>query len=211
MDMLNRYVNSINRGSEGAPLSITTDIARCGFWKEPILYTASRLGHESLVKMLLSADPKAKIDINLPEDVRGWTPLIVASVEGRLSIVKLLIAAGANQLKLDRFGWSAREHAAFRGHLRLAALLQTPDNSNPLTTRCVTTTDDRVPTLEAAAFKDGNSLTSRDKSHVLVTLGSPNIREKVNAVDLVTCQGTYIRVLVVVLVLLASQGRLCEP
>lgn len=209
LDELNDYVNYIGRGNDEATFHATTRVDQCGSWKESLLYTASRLGHESLVTMLLSSDLKDKIDMNVRENVRGWTPLIVASVEGHLSIVELLIAAGADQLKLDRFGWSAKEHAAFRGNLRLAALLQTPDNSNPLTPHCVASTIDSIPVLKAASFKDESRSNNCNASHILVTLGSPNIRENVNAVDLLTRQGMYVKVLATIPALPTSRGGFC--
>ena len=210
LEELNECVNYIGRCNDGNPLHAITNLDQCGSWKEPLLYTASRLGHEGLVNVLLSADLKDKVDINVPENVRGWTPLIVASVEGHLSIVELLITAGADQLKLDRFGWSAKEHAAFRGHLRLAALLKTPDNSNPLPPHCVASSFDRVRVLKAPTSNDQSRLDDPNSSHILVTLGSPNTRDNVNAVDLFTRQGTYVRVLVVFLILPASQTRFCK-
>ena len=210
LEELNDFVNYLGCCNDGAPLDASKIVDRCGSWKEPLLYTASRLGHEDLVKMLLSADLKNKIDINLPENVRGWTPLIVASVGGHLSIVKLLMAAGADQLKFDRFGWSAKEHAAFRGHLRLATLLQTPENTDLLKPHCVASTVDKVHIMKAASFTDESGSNLCNASHILVTLGSPNTREKLNAVDLFTRQGTFVGVLVVFFIFLASQSRFCE-
>ena len=199
LEELNEYVGYPGGCTDGATLDAATEVDRCGSWKEPLLYTASRLGHEGLVNRLLRADLEDKLDIDVPENVRGWTPLIVASVEGHLSIVKLLIAAGADQLKLDRLGWSAKEHAAFRGDLKLAALLQTPDDSNPLTPHGAASTIDRVPILKTPAFKDESRSNDCNASHILVTLGSPNTRENVNAVDLLTRQGMYVRVFVPIL------------
>lgn len=44
---------------------------------------------------------------------RGWTS----------SAAQLLVEAGADVGKMDSFGWTAKEHAALRGHLNIAKLL----------------------------------------------------------------------------------------
>lgn len=82
---------------------------------ETALYIAARSGDEESVKILLSQ----KANVAVAESARGWTPLIVASVEGHVRIVKLLIHAGATQDHKDLLGWTAMDHAAFRGHIAL--------------------------------------------------------------------------------------------
>ena len=83
---------------------------------ETALYIAARSGDEESVKILLSQ----KANVTIAENARGWTPLIVASVEGHVRIVKLLIHAGAARDHKDLLGWTAMDHAAFRGHIALA-------------------------------------------------------------------------------------------
>ena len=87
---------------------------------ETALYVAARSGDEESVKVLLNN--KANVDI--AEKARNWTPLIVASVEGHVRIVQLLIHAGAAQEYQDLLGWTAMDHAAFRGHIALAKKLR---------------------------------------------------------------------------------------
>ena len=114
--------------------------------------------------------------------MRGWTPLFIACVEGHLSIVKLLIEAGANQHKLDCFGWTAKEHAAFRGYLQIAVLLCSSEVNDPLPSNNSAITVRQLPILDLIAIKDNDSSMERAKSHILVTLGSPNTREETRAV-----------------------------
>lgn len=87
---------------------------------ETALYIAARSGNEDSVKILLSH----KANVTIAEKARGWTPLIVASVEGHVRIVQLLVHAGAAQEYKDLLGWTAIDHAAFRGHITLAKELQ---------------------------------------------------------------------------------------
>ena len=65
-----------------------------------------------------------KASANIAESVRGWTPLFIASVEGHVRIVELLMRAGAIQEDRDLLGWTALDHAAFRGHITLAKKLR---------------------------------------------------------------------------------------
>lgn len=65
----------------------------CG---ETALYVAARNRHETYVKLMLDALSYEKVNIDLTEKAHGWTPLVVACVEGHLSIVKFLLEAGAN-------------------------------------------------------------------------------------------------------------------
>ena len=134
--------------------------------------------------MLLDADLPKIVELDSTEPVRGWTPLIVACVEGHFSNARLLIDAGADQRKQDCFGWTAKEHAAFRGYLQIAALLSVPDANelkDPLT---------GAMNVESLGFLKSIKSDSRErfrtstKSHILVTLGSPNTRDDVETVNI---------------------------
>lgn len=114
--------------------------------------------------------------------VRGWTPLFIACVEGHISIVKLLIEAGADQHKVDCFGWTAKEHATFRGYLHLALLLCSSGVNDPLPPNTSPITVEQLPVLDLIATKDNDSSIERARSHILVTLGSPNTREEISGV-----------------------------
>lgn len=87
---------------------------------ETALFIGARSGDEESVKSLLSWAP----NVAIAEKVRGWTPLIVAAVEGYEGIMDLLIDAGALQDHSDLSGWTALDHASFRGHITLATKLR---------------------------------------------------------------------------------------
>lgn len=54
----------------------------------------------------------------------GWTPLFVASVEGNMDCVQLLVKAGAETSLFDNMEWTAFDHAVFRGHMKIAEYLK---------------------------------------------------------------------------------------
>ena len=55
----------------------------------------------------------------------GWTPLIVAAINGHTAIVKSLLAAGADINARDEDDWTPLMQAAHNGHVdTVKALLQ---------------------------------------------------------------------------------------
>ncbi|MCJ1390082.1 Glycerophosphocholine phosphodiesterase [Xylographa bjoerkii] len=94
----------------------------CG---ETALYIAAQFGRETFLKEIFNSIPLHSVAINLSESARGWSPLIIACVGGFLPTVKCLLEAGADPEHCDYSGWTAQEHAAFRGHLQIAEVLAT--------------------------------------------------------------------------------------
>ena len=90
---------------------------------ETALHVAARFGHADCASILINGDGTKKIDIELPENSFGWTPLHVACVDGHLTVVRLLIEAGAKLETPDDSGWTAKEHASLRGHMEIARVL----------------------------------------------------------------------------------------
>ncbi|KAA8652505.1 hypothetical protein EYZ11_007679 [Aspergillus tanneri] len=90
---------------------------------ETALHVAARFNHHQCTKILLEGNDEQKADTELAEQTYSWTPLFIACVDGALSVVELLIEAGADLEKLDSSGWTAKEHAALRGHLDIARCL----------------------------------------------------------------------------------------
>ena len=90
---------------------------------ETALHVAARFGHTNCARMLLEGSDSQKASPEIAENTYGWTPLMVASVDGQLEIVKLLLTAMADLGRPDASGWTAREHAALRGHMEIAKAL----------------------------------------------------------------------------------------
>ncbi|MCJ1426861.1 Glycerophosphocholine phosphodiesterase [Sticta canariensis] len=91
------------------------------------LYLAAQANDEAVLNAILASPAARRDQLNAIESARGWTPLFVACAKGFASIVRLLIDAEANQGLVDFAGWTAKEHAVFRGHLQVAKLLATQE------------------------------------------------------------------------------------
>ena len=91
---------------------------------ESALHVAARFNHTECASALLSSKNQSA-NMELGENTFGWTPLFLACVDGHLSMVELLMAAGADLERLDTSGWTAKEHATLRGHITVARTLAT--------------------------------------------------------------------------------------
>jgi glycerophosphodiester phosphodiesterase len=99
---------------------------------ETALHVAARYGYTDCARVLLECSSTNKANVDVPEKTFAWTPLFIACVDDHLSIVELLAAAGADLQRCDNSGWTAKEHAALRGHIAIAArLVELAPSSNP--------------------------------------------------------------------------------
>ncbi|KAI8147206.1 Glycerophosphoryl diester phosphodiesterase family-domain-containing protein [Fennellomyces sp. T-0311] len=94
---------------------------------ETALHIAIRTHFTEGVRALIT---RGHADVNLPEKINAWTPLIIAAMEGCLDIAQILLDAKADKSYTDGGGWAAYEHAVFRGHLELGRLTK-PDTDVP--------------------------------------------------------------------------------
>ncbi|PLB48482.1 ankyrin repeat-containing protein [Aspergillus steynii IBT 23096] len=140
---------------------------------ETALYLAARRGRESYVKTLLENGGAA--DVSTPEPVHGWTPLFIACVNGHGAVARALLQAGARQDIQDHNGWAPKEHAALRGHLELAGMLDSLEN--------LSMSGGPAGMPMKPVSKPGQAI-DYEKSHVIVNLGVLQNGKNVNAVDL---------------------------
>ncbi|KAF2471964.1 GDPD-domain-containing protein [Lindgomyces ingoldianus] len=172
---------------------------------ETALHVAARFGHHQCAKVLIEGSLTQKTNIEVPEKNFAWTPLFIACVDGHYSVVELLVAAGVDLERFDLSGWTAREHAALRGHMdiveKLAAIapIPSPPTTEPPAVRSASPT--RASSIEERRSKNlvrENSTYQRptepiktfghryltNETMVLVSLGSMDTRKDVPAVKL---------------------------
>ncbi len=180
----------------------TVDTGVTDLSETSLLYLAARDGHEDVVKAILASATTSDDLLNKAETSNGWTPLCIACINGHLPIVKLLLEAGAERRLCDLAGWTEKEHAVFRGHMKVAEILAASDfgdHESPSSSR----------TLRAGMVRPGESLRCalkkeikaasrleppetppsfcqlpRDRSQIFVTLGPSNTRSNLKPVDL---------------------------
>ena len=165
---------------------------------ETALHVAARYGHEACCQLLIDGTSEQRASTEITEQTFGWTPLHVASVDGNLEIVKLLIHAGADLSRTDDSGWTAKEHAALRGHVKIARELAEHLSDTPLLAKSRSVSPSTANSLAESKSSSTTSIAARmaqpvksfghryltDETLVLVSLGSMDTRKNVDAVSL---------------------------
>ncbi|EFE38889.1 hypothetical protein TRV_06408 [Trichophyton verrucosum HKI 0517] len=137
---------------------------------ETCLHVASRVGRRDYVDTILEITSQQNSAVDVQEKTYGWTPLTIASTRGYLPIVEALLRAGANELLSDYQGWTAKDHAAFRGHFALLNRLKTNKTITPtIKNPCITTSP---PNLMG------------DTAYLIVNLGSVQKDREISPFDL---------------------------
>jgi glycerophosphodiester phosphodiesterase len=144
---------------------------------ETALHVAARFGYQECARILLDGSEGHKMNMELAEKTYGWTPLFIASVDGHLSIVKMLVDRGADVSKPDLSGWSPQEHAALRGHLIVAKYLAqfTPPPSIHPSPELVA--QESALRLKAASLTDRRSNAVSKDSTVAVPRSTEPVKE----------------------------------
>lgn len=90
---------------------------------ESALHVAARYGHHECARILMEGTESQHADPAVVENLYEWTPLHVAAIDGHIEVVSQLMTAGVDVSRPDSSGWTAKEHAALRGHMDIARLL----------------------------------------------------------------------------------------
>ena len=165
---------------------------------ETALHVAARYGHEDCARLLLSGTSNQKASTEIPENTFGWTALHTACVDGNLNVVELLVDAGADVDRKDLSGWTAKEHAALRGHMKIANKLAEHATQAPSPLHSLSSSppsqvslaeskshlNNNISTKMAESVKSFGHKFLRDESLVLVSLGTMDTRKAVEAVSL---------------------------
>ncbi|KAK2589395.1 Glycerophosphocholine phosphodiesterase, partial [Conoideocrella luteorostrata] len=157
-------------------------------------YLAARMGLASTVQQLLDTSA----DANIREPTHGWTAVTVAAVQGHLDVVQLLARSSKLSNVPDTRGWLAIDHAAYRGYLDIAKVLgkvsftgyqelssrifEAVGGTKSQNQKQNRPTSD---TLESAATTNGGEEASQQPSHhVVVNLGTLDVRKVVQDIDI---------------------------
>ena len=162
---------------------------------ETALHLAARYGRDECAQLLLQGTTSHKASTEITENSFAWTPLHIASVDGHLSITKLLIQNNADLGKADASGWTAKEHAALRGHIDIAQELaknqsqlnditSTRSHSPPHSGSLAESKSNGFPKKRSDTVKSFGHRYLTDDVLVLVSLGSMDIRKTCDPVAL---------------------------
>ena len=163
---------------------------------ETALHVAARFGYEECASILIKGTNNQKADLEMADKSYAWTPLHVACVDGQLSIVTLLVEAGAAVQRLDSSGWTAQEHAALRGHIEIARFLAGVEAISLVAGLDVRSPSPRLDNLSieerrsngaqraAEPLKSFGHRYLKNESLVLVSLGSMDMRRDIQPVEL---------------------------
>ncbi|KAG0794075.1 hypothetical protein G6F21_003141 [Rhizopus arrhizus] len=135
------------------------------------------------VKVLIE---QGHVDVNLAEKINGWTPLMVSSIEGLKGIVQILLDANADKDVVDFNGWTASDHATFRGYLDIGKLTKPKNPGLHLkpAANASLADDKKNNALKTGKGSKAVSRASRiyghkyltDSTMIIITLGSNDVR-----------------------------------
>lgn len=150
---------------------------------EVALHVAVQVGRVNYAALIIQAMREQGATLDVPDNSRAWTPLFLACADGNAEVVQLLIKAGSNQKQQDRLGWTAKEIAAFRGHLAVADLFKSLDmpSTGGLASALVARHDESLGRINCGPYK----------SVIIVTLGTTSRDRVVNGVNLSFCSSAY--------------------
>lgn len=94
------------------------------------LYVAAEIGRVDYADLIVQALSREHAELDVREGSREWTPLFIACVNGYYDVVALLLREGSRPEITDSLGWTAKEHAVFRGHLAVGELFEPFDVRN---------------------------------------------------------------------------------
>lgn len=166
-------------------LEAGANITSFGSHGETVLHVAARNGNAEVVS---SMQPLAAFGglVDLQESTCGRTALCLACIGGFESVVEVLIRAGANAGIADVRGWTAREHAAYQGHLHLLESLGA--TASPGTSPAdlaneesrIQRTAPEGPAWPAHREQDVIS----NQGQIQISLGASNTRSRIKTIEL---------------------------
>ncbi|KAK7957232.1 ankyrin repeat-containing protein [Apiospora aurea] len=146
--------------------------------EENALYIAALQGRIDYVNLLLASYRGQGEVLDATEARRGLTALAVSCMHGHERVVEALLLAGADVSITDRFGWTAKEHAAYRGHQTIAGIIGDWDR---------TILQGGPATSIPARAEPVAPLLKQGEQAIIVNLGSVQARLKEDPVEISCC------------------------
>lgn len=112
-------IKSNNTEAVACLLKFDVDVNCSDVLGQTPLYLAAQSGNKTFISLLL----RHKAVVDKAESTKNWTPLIIACLAGFTTIAEILLENGANIEHQDHAGWTAIDHASYRGHIPLAKAL----------------------------------------------------------------------------------------
>ncbi|KAI9154821.1 Glycerophosphodiester phosphodiesterase GDE1 [Paramyrothecium foliicola] len=84
-----------------------------------VMHLIAEQGLAELVKDMVALG----VNVDAQENARGWTALLTASVLGHHAVVEALFKSGAKADIPDSRNWLAKDHAAYRGQLKVSTAI----------------------------------------------------------------------------------------
>ncbi|KAL8866928.1 MAG: hypothetical protein Q9174_005992, partial [Haloplaca sp. 1 TL-2023] len=162
---------------------------------ETALHTAILQNQPNVLDRILSSGNSSAL-LDSMQAVNGRTPLIVACMEGHEPAVCLLLEHGANVFLSDQAGWTAKDHAAYRGFLPICRLIDTAnehrrsgfgDSPRKTVEKTALRNNENVAAAASVApWKTFDAPTNpvQARGRILVNIGVSNTRSNTNAVTL---------------------------
>jgi glycerophosphodiester phosphodiesterase len=152
---------------------------------ETALHVAVQMGRLDYVTLIVQVMREQGAIFDVPDNSRAWTPLFFACADGNADIARLLIEAGSSQGQQDRLGWTAKEVAAYRGHLAVADLFEASSGVDVLTP------GGPANPLPHAKVSASRVRCGHDQSVVIATWGTTSSDRPVAGVNLSFCSSAY--------------------
>ena len=95
------------------------------------LYPQHLVARSAKTPALLQLLMRFGVDLDHPDNLYGWTPMVHAASEGNVACLRTLLGWGANAGVRDEKGLPAMYYAAWEGHLECMKLLAAYDSGQP--------------------------------------------------------------------------------
>lgn len=151
---------------------------------ETVLHVAARIGNAGIIKSMRNITAFGRL-LDMQESTYGRTALCLACIGGHGSVVEVLLQAGANHNIVDVRGWTAKEHAAYQGHLQLLERLgatPSPGTSPVKLTKEEDPIERTVPEGLAWPEHSGQEPVT-SKGQIQINLGASNTRSKFKTIE----------------------------